>query len=404
MAHGNATSLVLLPSPPEPPSPEALSAAYRPALAMALPMASNQARPAVLIVAVSYPHTEKFIWGDAQELLAGLYSLIVVLCKEQQIETGMDDGPGSVDARVVLLDNSTPKTSSGTAFMDLSSLAATHSPWDHVFYPESKAGLQLRDQFLASVSRAGEDKTVAVAGGLTLRTGAAMTQSAAAPRASTALHTTVCLGGTFDYLHPGHKLLLTAGALLLRVPPPSASDSTQKCEYVIGITGDELLRKKKYAELVQPWNTRARAVADFLATILDLDLPSARDPPSSSQIEEKDGELRTSFRNGSIALLCVRIKDGFGPTIEREDITCLVVSGETRSGGEAVNKKREEQGWQPLETFVVDVLNADGMAAVKEKDAKDSTGKDKPTATESFDSKISSSEIRRRRAERQLSP
>ncbi|EPE04820.1 pantetheine-phosphate adenylyltransferase family protein [Ophiostoma piceae UAMH 11346] len=397
MAHGKATSLVLLPAPPEPPSPESLSAAYRPALEMALPMTSNKAKPAVLIVAVSYPSAENFVWGDAQELLAGLYSLIVVLCKEQQIETGMDDGPGSVDARVVLLDSGTSGTSSSTAFVDLPSLAATHSSWDSVFYPESKAGLQLRDQFLTSASQVYEDKVVAVAGGLTLRTGAA-TETAGASPTLTTLHKTVCLGGTFDYLHLGHKLLLTAGALLLRVPPPSSLDNAQKCEYVIGITGDELLRKKKYAELVQSWSTRARAVADFLATILDL--PAAQDPSSNSKIEEKDGELRTLFRNGSVSLLCVRINDGFGPTIEREDITCLVVSGETRSGGEAVNKKREEQGWQPLETFVVDVLNADGMAAVKDRDSKDS--KDKPTATESFDAKISSSEIRRRRAERGL--
>lgn len=47
-------------------------------------------------------------------------------------------------------------------------------------------------------------------------------------------YSTVALGGTFDYLHLGHQLLLLYGAL--------AAEET----IYVGVTGDTLLAKKKY--------------------------------------------------------------------------------------------------------------------------------------------------------------
>ena len=79
----------------------------------------------------------------------------------------------------------------------------------------------------------------------------------------------------------------------------------------------------------------------------------------------------------------VEIFDAFGPTITDEKISALVISGETRSGGKAVNDRREEKGWAPLEVFEVDVL-----------DAHDETGSG--SAKADFQNKISSTEIRRR--------
>lgn len=52
----------------------------------------------------------------------------------------------------------------------------------------------------------------------------------------------------------------------------------------------------------------------------------------------------------------VEINDPFGPTVTNESITALVVSEETRNGGEAVNKKRLEKGWSELEVFMVEVI------------------------------------------------
>lgn len=50
-----------------------------------------------------------------------------------------------------------------------------------------------------------------------------------------------CMGGTFDHMHLGHKLLLTQACLL-------TVDTLH-----IGITGDQLLSKKAYSEFLEPY-------------------------------------------------------------------------------------------------------------------------------------------------------
>ena len=62
----------------------------------------------------------------------------------------------------------------------------------------------------------------------------------------------VCLGGTFDHMHSGHKLLLTQAALL-----------TGK-RMLIGVTSDALLQKKKYASVLEPYSKREEYVRQFL--------------------------------------------------------------------------------------------------------------------------------------------
>jgi phosphopantetheine adenylyltransferase len=108
-----------------------------------------------------------------------------------------------------------------------------------------------------------------------------------------------------------------------------------------------------------------------------------------TDFSEAEGSLSASFRDGSITVQCVVIQDAFGPTITVEQIDALVVSGETRSGGKAVNDKRAEKGWKALEVFEVDVLNAREVEESAETASK----------TEDFASKISSTAIRQRRAE-----
>jgi phosphopantetheine adenylyltransferase len=61
----------------------------------------------------------------------------------------------------------------------------------------------------------------------------------------------------------------------------------------------------------------------------------------------------------------------------------LALSLETRGGGAAVNEKRKEQGWDPLEVYEVAVLDAS----------------EEGTVDETFQSKLSSTEIRRKRSE-----
>ncbi|KAK0610535.1 hypothetical protein B0T17DRAFT_621006 [Bombardia bombarda] len=399
MKRNDLPSLLLLPFPPDPSNRQLLDAAYRPPLTAALSRLKNQGGAAKLIVAVACPvlhgqflRSKTLSWPTAQALVAGIYAVISVVCAHLSIATEMDGGPGSVDATVVLVDHDRNKRISedfrpaiepnNTVVVDLATFTTAYHPWNLVFHVRTELGLQLYQTFLKFAEGKQtlvQEQLVPVEGGLTMNTAK---KDATTVPPQTSGHPVVCLGGTFDYLHPGHKLLLTAGALLLEVP---RKDSAQSCRYIIGITGDELLKNKKYAEFVQSWETRARNVIDFLARILQLSDRGWKDV-TRPQIQEQDGDFQASFRNGTIHVQCVRIQDAFGPTITVEDINALVVSGETRSGGQAVNDRRIEQGWRALEVFEVDVLDAEEIS-------------DEATKTENFASKISSSAIRQQRAQ-----
>ncbi|KAJ6256814.1 Phosphopantetheine adenylyltransferase [Drechslerella dactyloides] len=197
-------------------------------------------------------------------------------------------------------------------------------------------------------------------------------------------HTISCVGGTFDYLHAGHKLLLTMTAYMIFSHASSP-------RLIVGLTGAELLKNKKHRQYVTSWETRCDATVDFLRMIVgdtttttasssqpndtEMDVDTSSDLPTSSRI------LRlqlTSPAGTPIALEVHEIQDVFGPTITMEDVTCLVVSEESKGGGQAVNDKRREKGWSELEVFTVGLVGGDG----------------------SVEGKLSSTEMRRRRAER----
>lgn len=82
------------------------------------------------------------------------------------------------------------------------------------------------------------------------------------------LYRFAAVGGTFDHLHSGHKLLLTTAALY----------STDKLR--CGVTGDALLTKKKFAEMLQPIEQRKKGAESFLRKIrpdLELDIDTITD-------------------------------------------------------------------------------------------------------------------------------
>lgn len=62
----------------------------------------------------------------------------------------------------------------------------------------------------------------------------------------------VCMGGTFDHMHLGHRLLLTQACLV-----------TRRCLHV-GVTSDKLLTSKAYATFIEPYEYRVAQVKDFL--------------------------------------------------------------------------------------------------------------------------------------------
>ncbi|KDB26070.1 hypothetical protein H109_02077 [Trichophyton interdigitale MR816] len=357
-------------------------------------------RPAVLDIAVAVSGKGK-PFGLLQRLLADIYRLLAVVSVAASVEL---DGPGGVDARVFFVDldgqaagdddDDDDDDDDACAYgpiIDVKCLMRSNRSWDTVYLA---SGCERAASFAAMLSaRETAYNRIKTADVRTLdlktpgekpSTGLVLSQGTAPPAAAAA-HSSVAVGGTFDHLHAGHKLLLTATVLALDTCPslsqPARRDGQEKRVVTVGITGDELLVNKKYAEFLESWEDRWQGVWRFLQSITDFS-------PSSTVDVRRENEPCPNGRRAIVSLSpglefrFVQIADPFGPTITDRDITALVVSKETRSGGQAVNDERLKKGWSALEVFEVDVLDtADAVSA----------------SEDSFESKISSTEIRRRR-------
>jgi phosphopantetheine adenylyltransferase len=397
-------SLLLLPPPPSPVTPASFSAAYRPSIDATVSALKGLGNSTEFLVALPYsglhgrlsaPRSQ--IYEEVQQLLGSLYSLICVVCAKLGVDVESDT-PGSIDARVILLDYHPSQTFSNDhasaldAFVsgpiiDLPTFAITRRRWNLIFSVDGEEGQKL----LASYTNLANRISPPLHGNLKLISGGVSLiqnepQSVRSLTSPSISHHVVAVGGTFDHIHAGHKLLLTATALLLQ--PTSAALPTPR-RLIAGITGDELLKNKKYVEYLKSWKERANDVVDFLMSILSFTRSSPSEAVQISTFDEpipNGRAIHTTLKSCLITIECVEIQDPFGPTITDESVTALVVSGETRSGGQAVNDKRREKGWKELEVFEVDVLDAEDH-------------EDGPSRTEDFASKISSTEIRKRKAE-----
>ena len=134
------------------------------------------------------------------------------------------------------------------------------------------------------------------------------------------------VGGTFDHIHDGHKILLTMAAFLTSE------------RLIVGLTDEELLVNKKFKEFMEPFTKREDNVLDFLHILK---------PQLSVDI--------------------IPLHDVCGPTGTVPEIECLVVSRETVKGGKIVNKTRVERGFNELQIVVVNVLGGDEKDGWKEK-------------------------------------
>ena len=104
----------------------------------------------------------------------------------------------------------------------------------------------------------------------------------------------VALGGTFDHLHSGHKLMLSLAILISRD------------RILCGVTATEMLTNKNHPEKLESLDNRMLTVQEFFK-------------------EFKEGS------EGKIEI--VTLRDPFGPTIELDDLDSLIVSPETLAGG-----------------------------------------------------------------------
>jgi pantetheine-phosphate adenylyltransferase len=128
----------------------------------------------------------------------------------------------------------------------------------------------------------------------------------------------VCLGGTFDLLHDGHKRLITTACDLAG---PSG-------RVVIGITKGTLVSKQR---TIASYQKRKKAIKEFLSQI-----------PKTPEI------------------ILTPIQDAYGPSLV-EAFDAIVVSPETKPVADEINELRRQRGKQPLRITVVPyVLAKDG--------------------------------------------
>lgn len=384
--------LLLLPRPPSEISLNTLRVAYGPGLNRVLQLASNKSAglsSVVLDVALAYEDEPMFRYSKVQKLLGLMYRLICIICTENRIDLQYDN---DVDARLNIFHiwlNDQHQTAHAKAshppFGNLQTLARSDRVWQRLCSMESEPAETLLQDFLR-IRRGSSDETIRkdsieierLPGGLAIHQSAR--QSAALQEGPFHCHRSVAVGGTFDHLHAGHKLLLTMTALAL--DPRSAQGAC----LTIGITGDELLKNKRFKEELESFPERQFAVQDFMLGILGLvSLSHVLDKTQHVESTLPFGRaVHNTLRSGLI-IKYVEIFDPCGPTITDESITALVLSAETRAGGQAVNDKRGEKGWPALEILEVDVL-----------DAGDADGGSRDQADDNFQSKISSTDIRRR--------
>ncbi|KAJ1801718.1 hypothetical protein LPJ59_000009 [Coemansia sp. RSA 2399] len=168
----------------------------------------------------------------------------------------------------------------------------------------------------------------------------------------------VALGGTFDHLHVGHKILLTAGALA----------ATKRI--VCGISAEQLLERKQYKEQLESYRVRELNVLLFLRKI------------------RKDIIFELS-----------PLYDQYGPTATDASIEALVVSHETHPGSNSLNVRRAEHGMPPMQLLPIDlVVTPQADANQPQPDSDDYRAS---ISSENSALKISSTAIRRSLAERQ---
>ncbi|KAG9719756.1 hypothetical protein KCU59_g17897, partial [Aureobasidium melanogenum] len=331
-----------------------------------------------LTAQASLPRAE--LYAPTQTILAAVYKLICLIAAQEHVNVEDSDG---VDVRILPVawspqssfDASAHPTSYGPV-LDLQSLAASQRPWQYAFGVENDQGEVFVRAFVAA-------KQAAANHHCDCHPTSGASRPTTTPRLSTKEHHHVAVGGTFDHLHIGHKLLLTMTAF-------SVDQTQAKSIITIGITNDELLKNKKYAEQLESWSDRQASVHRFLDAILNFAAADVADPVVEEVKEPGPNghAVNVKYSNG-LSVRCVEIGDPFGPTITEKDISALIISAETRAGGSAVNDKRTENGWPKLDVLEVDVLDA----------------KETPSATsqQDFEGKLSSTEIRKKHAQKTAS-
>lgn len=121
----------------------------------------------------------------------------------------------------------------------------------------------------------------------------------------------VVLGGTFDHIHNGHKVLLSMAVLMANRYVTCGVTTGDMIKSEIFASETSRFSEKVLWELIAPVEERIEGVKEFVADV------------------------------SSVECRAEPIVDPFGPSIVDPDLQCIVVSEETYKGGLAVNAKRK---------------------------------------------------------------
>jgi elongator complex protein 2 len=146
-------------------------------------------------------------------------------------------------------------------------------------------------------------------------------------------HAAIAMGGTFDHLHVGHKILLSMACLL----------ATERV--VIGVTDDSMLSKKKHASVLECTQERIDRVASFMTKFCNM-------------------VGRTALKHEVVML-----QDVAGPAGTDANLTALLFTDETVGGADFIDKEREKGGLKKLDRFTIGLIGASGETDVQGKDA-----------------------------------
>ncbi len=125
----------------------------------------------------------------------------------------------------------------------------------------------------------------------------------------------VVVGGTFDRLHLGHKALLRK--------------AFEVGKYVyVGLTSDEMIKEKPYAEKILPYELRLRDLIKFFEV------------------------------NGYSNYRIIKIHTAIGFADKMKSLEAIVVSEETYKGALVVNRAREERGLRPLKIVTIGIVRS----------------------------------------------
>ncbi len=132
----------------------------------------------------------------------------------------------------------------------------------------------------------------------------------------------VAVGGTFDELHRGHKALIS-----------KSFEIGEKV--VIGLSSDEFVSKMSKAHITASYAERFKELHTYL---------------------ENAGLVNRSE--------IIPLKDPYGLTISGKGLNALVVSKETESIAEKINKVRNGAGLKPLKIITVDMVQAENSIPI----------------------------------------